>query len=192
MGKPRKVDSPKKRRGKSRRKEWQGGHEPNRNRKNRTGTNRTGTNRHEPRTGTNRTGTNRGTGTNRTGTNWPDSQKNWKTPSSRNDSHRNSVQNALIGISTALMATIFMTISNFGRTVRTGEPREPANRPGSVDLASKKVASLRAQGALGAFGPLKKVASLRDPCPESPTPFISCPEPPKMGGEAAQFGRFWV
>ena len=24
------------------------------------------------------------------------------------------------------------------------------------------------QGALGAFGPLKKVASLRDPCPESP------------------------
>ena len=29
----------------------------------------------------------------------------------------------------------------------------------------KKVASLRAQGA---FGPLKKVASLRDPCPESP------------------------
>ena len=26
----------------------------------------------------------------------------------------------------------------------------------------------RAQGALGAFGPLKKVASLRDPCPESP------------------------
>ena len=32
----------------------------------------------------------------------------------------------------------------------------------------RKVASLRAQGALGAFGPLKKVASLRDPCPESP------------------------
>ena len=26
----------------------------------------------------------------------------------------------------------------------------------------------RTQGALGAFGPLKKVASLRDPCPESP------------------------
>ena len=32
----------------------------------------------------------------------------------------------------------------------------------------KKVASLRAQGALGAFGPLKKVASLWDPCLESP------------------------
>ena len=31
----------------------------------------------------------------------------------------------------------------------------------------KKVASLRAQGALGAFGSLKKIASLRDPCPES-------------------------
>ena len=26
----------------------------------------------------------------------------------------------------------------------------------------------RTQGALGAFGPLTKVASLRDPCPESP------------------------
>ena len=32
----------------------------------------------------------------------------------------------------------------------------------------KKVASLRAQGAIRAFGPLKKVASLRGPCPESP------------------------
>ena len=34
-------------------------------------------------------------------------------PSSRNDSHLNSVQKTLIGVSTALTATIFMTISIF-------------------------------------------------------------------------------
>ena len=38
----------------------------------------------------------------------------------------------------------------------------------SPSLVHVGFASLRAQGALGAFGPLKKVASLRDPCPESP------------------------
>ena len=57
----------------------------------------------------------------------------------------------------------------------------------------KKVASLRAQGA---FGPLKKVASLRDPCPESPKmvgyTFYFMPGKPKMGGFAAHFGRFWA
>ena len=58
----------------------------------------------------------------------------------------------------------------------------------------KKVASLRAQGGLGAFGPLKKVASLRDPCPESPEivgyTFYFISEKQKMGGEAVHLGLF--
>ena len=37
----------------------------------------------------------------------------------------------------------------------------------SYSFVLLKVASVRAQRALGAFGSLKKVASLRDPCPES-------------------------
>ena len=45
-----------------------------------------------------------------------------------------------------------------------------------------EVASLRAQGALGAFGPLKKVASLRDPCPENQGRWTV---PKKEGGKAS-------
>ena len=51
----------------------------------------------------------------------------------------------------------------------------------------------RTQGALGAFGPLKKSLRsrihARNPPKWSATPFISCPEPPKMGGFAA---HFWI
>ena len=47
------------------------------------------------------------------------------------------------------------------------------------------------KGALGPLGPLKKSLRsgihARNPPQWSATPFISCPEPPKMGGEAAHF-----
>ena len=48
--------------------------------------------------------------------------------------------------------------------------RRPQVHPQRVVLArgGQSSFSVLNQGSLGAFGPLKKVASLRDPCPESP------------------------
>ena len=65
--------------------------------------------------------------------------------------------------------------------------------PPSLPL-SGEVASLQAQVAQGAFGPLKKSLRsgihARNPPKWSATAFISCLEPPKMGGEAAHLGLF--
>ena len=86
--------------------------------------------------------------------------------------------------------------------------------PLQAEEASCPSASSWLQGALGAFGPLKKSLrsgpkgplgpwgplkkSLRsgihaqNPPKWSATSFISCPEKPQMGGFAVHFGMFWA